>query len=129
MADEVQPWQVHYHKMYKIPQSYDYKLLSSWIHVICNKQTYSMYLGVMLDDQLSWSIHITNVANKATRMLTFLKRHLSKCSSNVKASAYLLMVRPLSIDGVCMCCLGSTLSIPSISLGKGSKACSEMGFI
>ena len=49
----------------------------------------------MLDDQLSWSIHITNVANKATRMLNFLKRHLSKCSSNIKASAYLLMVRPL----------------------------------
>ena len=54
-----------------------------------------MYLGVMLDDHLSWSIHVTNVANKATRMLNFLKRHLSKCSSNVKASAYLLMVRPL----------------------------------
>ena len=54
-----------------------------------------MYLGVMLDDHLSWSTHITNVANKATRMLNFLKRHLSKCSSNVKASAYLLMVRPL----------------------------------
>ena len=66
-----------------------------------------MYLGVMLDDHLSWSIHITNVANKATRMLNFLKHHLSKCSSNVKASAYLLM------DGVCMCCLGPTLSIPS----------------
>ena len=54
-----------------------------------------MYPGVMLDDHLSWSIHVTNVANKATRMLNFLKCHLSKCSSNVKASAYLLMVRPL----------------------------------
>ena len=54
-----------------------------------------MYLGVMLDDHLSWSIHVTNVANKATRMLYFLKRHLSKCSSNVKTSAYLLMVCPL----------------------------------
>ena len=53
------------------------------------------YLGVMLDHHLSWSIHVTNVANKATRMLNFLKRHLSKCSFNVKASAYLLMVRPL----------------------------------
>ena len=52
-------------------------------------------LAVMLDDHLSWSIHVTNVANKATRMLNFLKCHLSKCSSNVKASAYLLMVRPL----------------------------------
>ena len=53
------------------------------------------YLAVTLDDHLSWSIHITNITNKATRMLNFLKRHLSKCSPNVKASAYLLMVRPL----------------------------------
>ena len=41
-----------------------------------SKHMYS-YLGVMLDDHLSWSIHVTNVANKATRMLNFLKRHLS----------------------------------------------------
>ena len=57
-----------------------------------------MYLGVMLDDQLSWSIHITSVANKATRMLNFLKHHLSKCSSNIQASAFvliLIMVCPL----------------------------------
>ena len=37
----------------------------------------------------------SNVVDKATRMLNFLKRHFSKCSSNVKASAYLLMVRAL----------------------------------
>ena len=59
----------------------------------------------MLDDHLSWSIYVTNVANKATRILNFLKHRLTKCSSNVKASAYLIMVRPC-IDGVCMCCLG-----------------------
>ena len=28
-------------------------------------------------------------------MLNFLKHHLSRCSSHVKASAYLLMVRPV----------------------------------
>ena len=31
-----------------------------------------------------------------------------------------------SIDGVCMCCLAFTLSIPSSRLGKGSKVCSEI---
>ena len=46
-----------------------------------------MYLGVMLDKSLSWSSHITHVANKATRMLNFIKRHLSKCSTAIKASA------------------------------------------
>ena len=54
-----------------------------------------MYLGVMLDDHLSWSTHVTNVANKATNMLNFLKHHLSKCLSNIKASTSLLMVCPL----------------------------------
>ena len=85
--------QVHCYEMYKVPQSYNCKLLTSWIHFICDKQT--RYLAVTLDDHLSWSIHVNNVANKATRILNFLKRHLSECSSNIKASAYLLMVRPL----------------------------------
>ena len=54
-----------------------------------------MYLGVTLDDHLSWSTHVTNVASKATRMLNFLKCHLTKCSTDIKTSAYLLLVRPL----------------------------------
>ena len=52
----------------------------------------------MLDKSLSWSSHTVSqscVANKATRMLNFIKRHLSKCSTATKASAYLLLVRPL----------------------------------
>ena len=53
------------------------------------------YLGVVLDKSLSWLPHITYVANKATRMLNFLKRHLSKCSTVTKSSAYLLLVRPI----------------------------------
>ena len=81
--------------MYKVPQSYNCKLLTSWIHFICNKQTHIHNL------ELCWMITsnglstLTNVANKAIRMLDFLKRYLSKCSSNVKTSAYLLMVHPL----------------------------------
>jgi len=50
------------------------------------------YLGVMLTNHLSWTTHVINIANKATQMLNFIKHHLSKCSSDVKASAYLLMV-------------------------------------
>ena len=54
-----------------------------------------MYLGMTLDDHLSWSTHVTNVASKATRMLNFLKCHLNNCSTDIKTSAYLLLVRPL----------------------------------
>ena len=52
------------------------------------------YLGVILDNKLSWSPHISNIAAKANRTLNFLKRNLSCCSSNIKATAYLTIVRP-----------------------------------
>ena len=52
------------------------------------------YLGVLIDKTLSWSPHVSSVASKASRTLNFLKRNLSKCSTEVKASAYLTMVRP-----------------------------------
>ena len=40
MVNEGQPKQVHCYEMYKIPQPYNCKLLFSWIHFICNTQTY-----------------------------------------------------------------------------------------
>ena len=53
-----------------------------------------MYLGVLIHKSLSWSPHISNVVNKASRTLNFLKRNLNKFSKQVKESAYLTMVRP-----------------------------------
>ena len=54
-----------------------------------------LYLGVTLDYHLSWSTHITNITNKATKMLNFNKHHLCKCSADTKATAYLLMIQPV----------------------------------
>ena len=59
-----------------------------------NKSSQHPYLGVLLDNKLSWSTHIRNTATKATKTLNFLKRNLSSCSPEVKASSYLTMVRP-----------------------------------
>ena len=70
--------------------------------LICNKQTYVSW-GMITFHGLSF----TNIANKATRMLNFLKHHLSKCSSNVKASAC-LFINGSSIDGVAMHVLSGT---------------------
>jgi len=54
-----------------------------------------LYLGVLLDRKLSWSLQISRTASKTTRILNLLKRNLSNCSTNVKAAAYLSMVHPL----------------------------------
>ena len=38
--------------------------------------------------------HIKHIAKKASNTLNFIKRNLSDCSREVKAQAYLTMVRP-----------------------------------
>ena len=52
------------------------------------------YLGVELEQNMSWSQHITDTANKASSTLRFLRRNLSACSTQVKATAYKTLVRP-----------------------------------
>ena len=52
------------------------------------------YLGIIVHKSLSWSPHISDIITQASRTLNFIKRNLSKCSSQVKESAYLTMVRP-----------------------------------
>ena len=53
------------------------------------------YLGLQLNNTLSWNTHITTIVNKATRMLNFIKRDLSKCSCTTKSTAYTTLVRPI----------------------------------
>ena len=52
------------------------------------------YLVVELERNMSWSQHITDTANKASNTLGFLRRNLSACSTQVKATAYKTLVRP-----------------------------------
>ena len=52
------------------------------------------YLGVELEQNMSWSQHITDTANKASNTLGFLRRNLSACSTQVKATACKALVRP-----------------------------------
>lgn len=52
------------------------------------------YLGVHLSNDLSWNIHIAKICKKATNQLNFIKRNVSKCTSEVKSLAYSTLVRP-----------------------------------
>ena len=89
------------------PLTYDYTLHS---HILDISDQH-MYLGVVIHKSLSWSPHISNVVNKASRTLNFLKRNLNKCSKQVKESAYLTMVRPQLESG----------ADPGVGKGRGTN--------
>ena len=52
------------------------------------------YLGVTIDQSMSFIPHINNITCKATKVLNFIKRNLYKCSQYTKSNAYLSLVRP-----------------------------------
>ncbi|XP_065921954.1 uncharacterized protein [Magallana gigas] len=52
------------------------------------------YLGVTINHDLQWKTHINQTVGKASRTLGFLRRNLGRCKPEVKANAYITMVRP-----------------------------------
>ena len=53
------------------------------------------YLGITLDSNLNWSEQCNNVFNKASFMMSFLERNLSRCPPKVKEQCYNSLVRPI----------------------------------
>ena len=53
------------------------------------------YLGVLLHNSMSWSKHIQEIINKASKTLNFVRRTLYQCDPLVKTSAYIALVRPI----------------------------------
>ena len=53
------------------------------------------YLGVGIDNNMSWSSHIQMISNKSTKVLNFIKRNLYNCPPDTKRTAYLTLVRPI----------------------------------
>ena len=65
--------------------------------LICNLDVKRLhtYLGVEIDNTMSWSPHIQTVSNRATKVFNFVKRNLGNCPASTKRIAYLTLVRPI----------------------------------
>jgi hypothetical protein len=62
-------------------------------HTLDNVES-SKYLGVTIDNNLSWDRHTDNIACKGNKMLGFIRRNLKDCTKPVKSEAYTAIVRP-----------------------------------
>ena len=50
-----------------------------------------------------WSHHIDGICKKASKVLNFIRRNLSKCSTEVKSTAYLTLVCPIMEYSASVC--------------------------
>ena len=58
--------------------------------VICVK-----YLGVTIDECLSFNKHVNRISHKANSIKGFLQRNIKSCPPKVKDICYKIMVRPI----------------------------------
>ena len=72
------------------PIIYDYKLHGHTLKT----ETNSKYLGVIINNQLSWNNHIDNICTKANSSVAFLRRNLQISQHHIKSYAYTTLVRP-----------------------------------
>lgn len=53
------------------------------------------YLGIEIDNKISWKPHRQNTVAKANHVLGCLRRNLWFCSTNIKETAYKTLVHPI----------------------------------
>ena len=56
---------------------------------------HAKYLGVVIDQHLTWNDHIKLIASKATKVNSFLHHNLYQCPPIVRCNIYKSMVRPI----------------------------------
>ena len=55
----------------------------------------SKYLGVPINDHLTWNDHIQKTVNAANKTLGFIRRSIRTIDPNIRAVAYKTLVRPV----------------------------------
>ena len=76
----------------KHPIVHDYTIQKKKIKVASSVK----YLGVYIDDHLTWKDHINHVVNKANSARAFLQRNINSCPTSVKDACYKSMIRPIA---------------------------------
>ena len=64
-------------------------------NIILKSTDQHSYLGICLNHNLSWNPHITQLCNKANRLLGFLHRNLKTSPKHIKEMAYKQLILPL----------------------------------
>ena len=74
----------------KSPSEFTYSIHNTDISITSNAK----YLGVTINNKLSWNRHISIICGKANSTLNFLHRNFKSCSPKVKDKLYCTYVRP-----------------------------------
>ena len=77
----------------RTPSSFDYTMDNQTVTRIGPDES-ADYLGVSINNKLTWNNHCTKVSSKASQTLGMLRRNISSCPTSVKAQAYQTLVRP-----------------------------------
>ena len=56
---------------------------------------HAKYLGVIIDEHLTFNEHIKMITSKANSVKSFLHRNISSCTEMVKVARYKSMIRPI----------------------------------
>ena len=56
---------------------------------------HAKYLGIIIDEHLTFNEHIKMITSKANSVKSFLQRNISSCTEMVKEACYKSMIRPI----------------------------------
>ena len=92
-------WQMEFHpqkcSVLRITRNKSTKIFQYRLHGhILEPETNSKYLGVTINNKLSWTKHIDNITKKANGSIAFLRRNLQISQKHIKTKAYTTLVRP-----------------------------------